>query len=138
MIADLPIYRRDDERGEYNVVFRKPEIEKIVKKFAKSGYFNNVNLMHNDSMRPSGVYMFESIFVDKDRGVSAPSIFEGITDGSWVASYYVLNDEVWAQIKDGTFTGFSVQGFFDMAMKKTTQVSDFELALKNLAKAFTV
>ena len=26
MIADLPIYRRDDERGEYNVVFRKDNI----------------------------------------------------------------------------------------------------------------
>ncbi len=34
MIADLPIYRRDDVRGEYYVVFDKESIFKIAKKWA--------------------------------------------------------------------------------------------------------
>ncbi len=35
MIADLPIYRRDDVRGEYYVVFDKESIFKIAKKWAR-------------------------------------------------------------------------------------------------------
>lgn len=36
MIADLPIYRRDDE-GEYYVLFTADEIKKIVQRFFKKG-----------------------------------------------------------------------------------------------------
>lgn len=138
MIADLPIYRRDEERGEYNVVFRKSEIEKIIKKFGKSSFFNNVNWMHDDSNRPGGIFLFESIFVDKSRGVNAPSCLEGISDGSWIGTYWVENNELWEEIKEGKALGFSVQGFFDMAMKKEPQVSDTERGLIALANLLSV
>lgn len=138
MIADLPIYRRDEEHGEYMVVFRKPEIEKIIKKFGKSSFFNNVNWMHDDSNRPEGIYLFESMFVDKERGVSAPSVLEGITDGSWVGTYYVENDQVWEDIKQGKVVGFSVQGFFEMAMNAQRPVEStddgLDAAFERLAK----
>ena len=137
MIADLPIYRRDDERGEYNVVFRKDNIEKIVKKWGKGGFHNNVNRMHDGSDRPSGVYLFESIFVDKERGVMPPKQFDDVPDGSWFASYYVENDEVWNQVKDGTFKGFSVECFMELAMSahNPNEVSELERGLIALAGA---
>lgn len=135
MIADLPIYRRNDELGEFMVVFRKAEIEKIVKKFAKGNFFNNVNKMHDDSNRPGGIYLMESMLIDKSRGILTPALFDEAPDGSWFASYYVENDELWKEIKAGTFKGFSVQGFFDMAMgkQKEPEPSDLERGLIALA-----
>jgi hypothetical protein len=113
MIADLPIYRRDEELGEHNVIFRKDTIELIVKKFAKAGYYNNVNMMHQKELIPGGIYMIESMIIDKARGVNTPSLFDKAPDGSWFASYYVENDTLWNDyIMKGIFTGFSVEGFF--------------------------
>jgi len=112
MVADLPIYRRDTT-GEYYAVFDKPTIEQIVVRFFKQGKQNNVNEMHSPTQKVGGMTMFESMIIDTTRGVSAPSGFQSAPDGSWFGSFKVDNDELWQQVKDGTFKGFSVEGFFD-------------------------
>ena len=43
MVADLPIYRRDDDGKEYYVVFNADTIRKIVYKYMKEGRTNSVN-----------------------------------------------------------------------------------------------
>lgn len=120
MIADLPIYRFSPTMGEFYVVFDAKEIEKISQKFFKNGNTSNVNLMHDENKAVNGVYMFESFIVDSSRGMKVPDGFTGITEGSWIASYKVENDEVWQSIIDGKFQGFSVEGIFDMEIKELT------------------
>ena len=113
MVADMPIYRRDETRGEYYVVFDRNTIEQIVKKFAKNNYFNNVNVMHEKDNKVEGVYMIESFIVDKARGLNTPKGFEVAPDGSWFVSYYVENQTFWdAYLKTGILKGFSVEGMF--------------------------
>lgn len=109
MIADMPIYRRDAE-GEYYVVFTGEEIKKIVQRFFKKGYQSKVNLEHEKSVE--GVFMFESYIVDRSKGVLPMKGFEGIADGSWFGSFKVDNEEIWKEVKAGTFKGFSVEGLF--------------------------
>lgn len=111
MRADYPIFRSDPQRGDHYVVFSKDNIEKIVQKFAKLGYHNNVNMMHEAEDVPDGVSMFESFIVDSTRGIQAPKGMK-VEDGSWIGSYKIDNDAVWAEIKAGKFNGFSVEGFF--------------------------
>jgi hypothetical protein len=114
MLADTPIYRRDDKKGEYNVVFTKDVIEKIVNKFFKQGNQSNVNAMHDKNLTIEGVYMFESFLIDESRGIKAPVGFEDLPQGSWFGSFKVDNDEAWNDyIKTGIFKGFSVEGIFD-------------------------
>lgn len=108
MIADFPIYRRDEEGNEYYVVFDSDTIRKIVYKFMKEGRTNSVNEMHETYI--DGVFMFESFIIDKNK--RTPEGFEELTDGSWFGSFKVENDEVWEQVKDGTFKGYSVEGLF--------------------------
>lgn len=120
MIADLPIYRRNESMGEFYVVFDKAQIELMVQKFMKKGYQNNVNLMHDGNQIVDGVSMFESFIVDKQRGIAPPKGFENITEGSWFGSYKVDNEEIWNQIKDGSFQGFSVEGMFDLVPQKAS------------------
>ena len=109
MIADLPIYRRDEE-GAYYVVFSADQIKKIVQRFFKKGYQAKVNIEHDKPAE--GVYMFESYIIDRDRGVTPPKGFEDVANGSWFGSFKVENDKLWQQVKDGTFKGFSVEGIF--------------------------
>ena len=112
MIADLPIYRRDDIRGEYYVVFDKESIFKIAKKWARSNQYNSVNAHHKTPIA-DGVSLFESYIIDRQRGVMPPMGFEEVADGSWFVSYLIDNEDVWAKVKSGEFKGFSVEGVFD-------------------------
>ena len=111
MLADLPIYRRDAQRGEYYVVFDKETIFKIAKKWAITNKYNSVNVDHAQVV--NGLVLFESYLIDVERGIMPPKGFEDAKDGSWFVSYYVENEEIWQSIKDGVWKGFSVEGFFD-------------------------
>jgi len=118
MIADLPMMRMRNDTVFY-CVFRKHTIEKIVNKFMKEGLTNQTNLMHDS--QADGVYIIESLIIDKKRGVLPPENFEKVPDGSWWGSMRVENDDIWQQVKDGTFKGFSVEGIFSSSKELDLQ-----------------
>lgn len=127
MIADLPIARMDDEGKMFYVVFRKDTIEKIVNKFMRNGFNANINLMHDSNAIANGVYVIESLIIDTERGIKAPEGFEKVPNGSWWGSMRVENDEIWEQVLNGEFRGFSVEGMFG-------QDKDFQLPEKVINK----
>lgn len=111
--CNLPIYRIFGEEECY-VTFDKETIETLVLDYSKKNLFNSVNLQHNDDMFVDGVYMIESYFVDRKRGI-APAEFPDIEDGSYIVSFKVTNNDLWDAIKtSGELNGFSIQGFFDL------------------------
>tara|TARA_R110000782_G_scaffold84289_2_gene164481 strand:+ start:341 stop:931 length:591 start_codon:yes stop_codon:yes gene_type:complete len=110
MIADLPIYRRD-ANGEYYVKFTKDSIMNIVQNFMRNGLTKNVNEDHQTNVLSEDVFVLESWIIDSARGTTAPKGFESI-DGSWFGSMKINNDEIWEKIKNGDFSGFSVEGDF--------------------------
>jgi hypothetical protein len=114
IIADLPIYRRDKERGEFYTVFFAEDIKKIAQKYFRKGYQFNFNENHNANKKLEGVYAFESWIVDRSKGKLPMQGFEDVADGSWFISLKIDNPEVWEDVKAGKFTGFSVEGFFGM------------------------
>jgi hypothetical protein len=118
MIADLPIYRKDDERGEYYIVFSAETIWSLAKKFSREQKYSAVNVMHKDEV--DSLSMMELYFINRERGINPPTGFEDVTDGSWFMSYLVDNDEVWAKVKAGEFKGFSVEGFFGIENQNLT------------------
>jgi hypothetical protein len=118
MLADVPIYRRDNHYGEYFVTFSKETIFKIVKKYFKKGFQGNVNLEHNPNQKQNDVFVFESFISDKERGILPMKGFEDAPDGSWFGSMYVGNDQTWKEIKEGKYKGFSVEGLFNYSIKK--------------------
>jgi hypothetical protein len=131
MIADMPIYRRDEQLGEYYVMFTGEEIKKIVQRFFRFGYQSNVNIEHTTPVE--GVFMFESYLIDRKKGKMPMAGFEDVVDGSWWGSYKINNEEIWAEVKSGTFKGFSVEGIFKYMKVKDIQMSA-EVELLNQIK----
>lgn len=129
MVADMPIYRKGiipftKEEGEFYVTFDKETIFQIVEKFFRNGYTSKFNIMHDQNQRTEGVYMVESMVVDSSRGVTAPKAFEGISEGSWIATVKVDNDEIWNDfVKTGVLKGFSVEGIFSPEYEATKDES---------------
>lgn len=130
MESDLLIYRNNETMGEHYVKFSADTIKQIAIKWAKQKFQTNVNLMHDPAQSVKDITMFESWLVDKNRGVKPMQGFEDVADGSWFGSFYVENPEVWQQLKDGTFQGFSVEGLFDY----TSPISAEENALQTISK----
>lgn len=132
MLADLPIYRKDDERGEYYIVFNAQTIWELAKKFSRQQKYNSVNTNH-DAPVNEGVHMMESYFVNRERGINPPTGFEDAKDGSWFVSYLVDNEEVWGKVKEGVFNGFSIEGFFGVEKEneELSAAKDFLSYLRN-------
>jgi len=120
MVAGLPIYRFDDKFGPYYVQFDADTIKNVVLKFSKEQRAKEVNLMHETDVED--VFMFESFIIDERK--PTPIGFPELPNGSWFGSFKVDNDEVWAKVKDGTFTGFSVEGIFE---EYAERIADEEL-----------
>ena len=135
MLADTPIFRSDASFGDYYVAFSKDTITKIVQKYFKKGYQNNVNLMHDPNQVETGVTMFESFISDKSRGIEPMKGFEDAPDGSWFVSMLVENDAVWQQVKEGKINGFSIEGIFNytpIAPKEEVLMSQIYSILKEV------
>jgi len=123
MVADLPIYRKD-EQGEYYGLFTAEDIYNIRNKFFKNNNTKSVNEMHDPNKMVEGVYMIESFIIDSKRGINTPDGLK-LTDGSWFGSYKVDNEDIWNYfIKSGEFKGFSVEGVF-----KTTKIDAKPLSI---------
>ena len=138
MLADQPIYRNNSKFGEHYVVFKPDTIKDISIKFAKKGYQQNVNLMHDSNMQLDGLVMFESFIVDRTRGILPMEGFEDAKDGSWFGSFYVENPQAWQLIKEGKVKGFSVEGYFDYDMPDNRPKTYAEQKLAELAELLKV
>ena len=111
MRSDFPIYRRDEKMGEYYVIYKAEEIRKMAEKYLLEGRQNDVNLMHQEGSDVDGVQMVQ--YFIKGDGIQVDG-FDDCADGSLFGEFHVVNDDIWAEIKAGTYKGFSLEGVFDL------------------------
>ena len=132
MMAEKPIYRRDNDGREYYVKFTADAIKTIQEQFQINKLSNQVNMNHETDNFIDGVYVLETFIVDEVRGITVNKDMYGeYSDKSWFGSMKVENDQVWESVKNGTFKGFSVEGIFDKSE------DDFMSRLKQLVKNLT-
>jgi hypothetical protein len=112
MIPNAPIYRNDDN-GQYYVVFDAATINKIAYRFFKKGYQANINIMHQSGNVVANSVFYESWVVDRDKGKMPLAAFKDLPDGTWFLTAKINSEETWHKIKSGEYKGFSVEGLFD-------------------------
>ena len=136
ILADTPIFRRNKELGEHFIIFSKDSIKMMVEKLFKENKFNNINLQHDDNNTVNSVYLTESYFIDREKGIN-PEEFKEATDGSWVVSYKVTDKTLFNDIvTSGKFNGFSLEGNFQYKnVEKFEEVkNEFEEYINELLK----
>ena len=140
--ADFPIYRNDATLGEYYVTYSPEVIRRMAEKYLAEGRQNEVDLQHDGKM-VEGVQLVQFVIKDTERGV-VPAGFDDIKDGSLFAEFHITDPDIWAAVKDGTYNGFSLEGFFNFvptsremaaskAEPKTTIMNKIKQAFKALA-----
>ena len=131
MRADFPIYRRDERMGEYYIIYKADTIRQMAEKYLAESRQNDVNLMHRDGSDVEGVQMVQ--YFIKGDGVSVDG-FDDIADGSLFAEFHITNDEVWEEVKAGTYKGFSLEGYFDLVPE--TDADEVDEIVRKLKGAF--
>ena len=132
MRADFPIYRRDAS-GEFYLIYKAETIRQMAEKYLAENRANRVDLMHDgDEVR--GVQMVQWFIKDTAKGIT-PAGYEDIADGSLFAEFHVTDDAIWTAVKEGTFKGFSLEGFFDVAPEMRQQ--DIDEIVKELEGKFS-
>ena len=108
-IPSKPIYRRNKDGEEYDIVFSAEAIESMAKDFMKNYRQHEVTLQHQENAE--GVYLVEQwIKHDMYRDKSAViGLSEDLPVGSWIQTYYVDSNDVWERIESGELQGFSLE-----------------------------
>lgn len=121
MIPDLPIYRVDENMGEYYVSFDADEIEKIFRKFNKEQRTLGINYMHQDNSQVKSAVITEQWTIrDKENDYSNTLGFN-LPVGTKMVGVYIEDTEFWnKEIKSGNVRGFSIEGFLNLQMAKIT------------------
>lgn len=132
MRADFPIYR-----GDCYVTYPKETIELMARKLLKDNLHNSINVMHMDDSHVDGVYLTQLFIKNSEKGI-CPKGFENIEEGSLFAEYKVENESIWQKIKDGTFRGFSLEGFFSFERKQDfSKMKKIKELIKNALQAMS-
>jgi len=138
LVPDKQIYRRNEKNEEYYIFFSANTILKASQLFFKKGNQNNATTEHNEKV--SGMTCFESWIVeDKDKDKSALYGFD-VPVGTWMLSMQVNNDDVWKDVKEGKYKGFSIEGYFQEKEELNKQLSEEEVLnqIKELISKFKV
>lgn len=114
LIPNQPIYRRDEQGNEFNIVFPAETILKAQQNFYKQGFQRNSNIEHDDNLTLNDVTFVESWIKEDDTYDKSLKYGFNLPNGTWFAVMKVENDETWQRVKNGEVKGFSIEGNFDL------------------------
>lgn len=106
--ADYPMLRLSSDGIPYYIKFSADTIRLMAQKYLRENKQNIIKLTHNEGTETQDVEMIECFIKDTAKGIN-PVGFEDVADGSLFGAFKVLDDEIWQEIKNGTFAGFSME-----------------------------
>lgn len=123
LVPDKLIFRKDGER-EYNITFSKETVKKAAHLYLKKLNNNNATLEHQTEVE--GVSVIESWMVE-DPKLDKTAIYNlNAVEGAWAVVMGIDNDEVWKDVKNGTYLGISIEGIFSDKTKPKLSIVEID------------
>ena len=110
LVPDKKIYRRIKDK-EFNVFFSKDTIREISELYMKNLNLNKFTVEHENNIK--GVNVIESWIVEDPKNDKSNLYNLDAKGGEWVMMSKIYNDDVWNDIKNGEYKGYSIEGRFD-------------------------
>ena len=110
LIPNKQIYRKDEEGNEFYVYFTEETVERAAMLFFRNGNQNNSTVQH--LKKAEGVTTYESWIITDPEKDKAKALGFDLPKGTWMISQKINNPEVLAKVKDKTYRGFSIEGYF--------------------------
>lgn len=127
LIPDLPIYRNDEELGEYEVVFEKDVIEDLFMKLGREGKKDLFNQEHNQAMRAPSFILEKWMVGDDPKADRAYSQFGlEVPSGTIMLITQFDDKELYNELVDKGMTGFSIEGLFGLKLSEIIKKEKME------------
>lgn len=110
--ANHLIYRRDGD-FEYYLNFTPEQIKKFAEQIMRDGTYKNIDLNHDGRYNVEGVRLLQMFIKDSKKGIN-PNGFDDVADGSLFAMYKIDSIDLWNDIQEGKFQGFSVEAWLSV------------------------
>jgi hypothetical protein len=130
LIPDLHILRIDEQGEEYYMTFPKETILETSQRYMKMQQQNNATIDH--ALTVQGCTVVETWIKESEMDKSVQLGFIDIPVGSWFVGMKIENDTVWSGIKQGSFNGFSIEGFYNMMSQQFCDSVNYHDAMTDL------
>lgn len=125
LIPDKLIYRVDKEGNPYYIRFSRDTIDNLAWNFYINDRCSNVNLEHptndaNDAFNNliDGIECIDTWIIEDENDKSYTAYkfsTEELPAGTWMMRYKIEDEELWKEVKQGKFSGYSVEAFISIA-----------------------
>lgn len=121
LVPDKKILRVN--KGEkYNVMFSQDTVRKASHLYMKNLNLSNTTTDHKDKVQ--GVTVVESWIIEDEKLDKINLYNLKAVKGGWAVIFKVENDEVWQEVKNGTYKGFSIEGRFSDKLLEASKYDD--------------
>lgn len=140
LIPDKLIFRKnyfptpENPSGDCFVKFTSDVIKQCLTGFIKNNMDKPANLGHGPT-KISGMYL-ENWLVNPGSDLGIKSEGKPLPDGTWVSVFHADNPDLFTEEFTSSFTGFSIEGFFDYELKLSKSNNLEDNMLDKLKKAF--
>lgn len=123
LVPDKRIYRVMKGK-EFNIYFTADTIRQASELYMKQLNLQNFTLEHEKNT--DGVSVIESWIVEDPNNDKSNLYNLNPKGGEWVVMSKIDNEQVWQQVKDGTYKGYSIEAMFS-GLEKLGLSKDEEL-----------
>jgi hypothetical protein len=136
LIPNKQIYRKN-KKEEFYVFFSEATVKKASELFLKNGNQSNATLEHKAKF--DGATVVESWIIDNPEMDKSKQYGFSLPKGTWMISMKIEDENVWKQVKEGKYKGFSIEGYFADKLEMSEEValesySDYSNEIRNNAK----
>lgn len=121
LVPDKKILRVN--KGEkYNVMFSKETVRRASHLYMKNLNLSNTTTDHKDKVE--GVTVVESWIIEDEKLDKINLYNLKAVKGGWAVIFKVENNDVWQEVKNGTYKGFSIEGRFSDKVLEASKYDD--------------
>lgn len=120
LIPNKRILRVDGEGNTYHVFLKESTIEQLAQKYLKNKYTDAVTVEHEQ--RVDDVVLVESWIVESTIKDKSSLYGFAVPKGTWMGVMKINSEEIWEDVKNGTYQGFSIEGLFSHQLVQAAKV----------------
>jgi hypothetical protein len=120
LIPNKQIYRKND-KDEFYVFFSEATVKQASELFLKNGNQSNATLEHKAKF--DGATVVESWIIDNPDMDKSKQYGFSLPKGTWMISMKIEDENVWKQVKEGKYKGFSIEGYFADKLEMSGEIN---------------
>lgn len=120
LIPNKQIYRKNG-KDEFYVFFSEATVKQASELFLKNGNQSNATLEHKAKF--DGATVVESWIIDNPGMDKSKQYGFSLPKGTWMISMKIEDENVWKQVKEGKYKGFSIEGYFADKLEMSGEIN---------------